>query len=545
MFRKLRSNLARAARKGARVGEAVVAEMKEYVKHGWAMMETTTAPDGRIKTLWAVLVTPLQRRIMAEYPSVHLTQTCDFTHSISGTNLQLGATVGHITEVGGAPFPLAYFVYLPGSGIAAEKTVAMSYFFCAARQLGVPPARTTLADKDAATFGGLVLANKTILGHDATQQEYQRLVAQLKEAEVGATPQQYGSAIKLVQSLPSYVSPAGKCNPVDAMPCTPAAVGCTPVTPLAPGDPPRPAAPVTAAAAAVFKPQVCDAFADILPGLAAVTGRLLTTTMPQLLAAESHGEWNSAASRLLCLLAITRLDSALATFLGNFVLHFMLLCAYHVGQALARKSAALGNPQLQAQLIAGFWKVVNGEYDMERYKELFGPAVAKLQVAVTQADEDEEAAAAAAAEAAVVAGGGAAAAAGSGAAGAAAVGGGTAAAGGGVAVAGGGGGTLAPPGGGGTPAGAPRGGTVAAGGGGGTPAGVGRGGTVAAGGGGGTAAGAPRGGTGAGGGGGGTPAGGGGGGGGAAGGGPRGAGWRGGRPAGGGPRRPGRPDAEQ
>jgi len=309
----------------------------------------------------------------------------DYTHSLLRSGALFGADTAIAPNLGGASFMAAQHIALT-CGEPGEHTQHMRwhseflYTYC-----GVLPPEVSMLDKDTGAIEGWLLSEQARLDSDAFKRGLASVKADLLLCAESATEQEKKAALKLLESLPSYF-------PVNQPP--PDTSVCEPGVPMRCGIPllsadldawlaaccgaagaPSLRAPSDAAAhgrvAALFKPAVAKEFYRYLPAIAAIMLETLTLVVELLRTARHAGAWNQAAASALWLLDFCAVESSIPAWLREFILHFTILCYFHVLQALdraAKEAKHVPNAALGRQLVWRFRNVIEGTQSYAEYK---------------------------------------------------------------------------------------------------------------------------------------------------------------------------------
>ena len=340
-YYNIMASIRRALRDGNVVGNDFLKVLQEYKKtEGYhVLLEFQFSDDGSLFQLHFICMAPQQLDLLKKYPSAFHLQFSDQTFNVTKTAIQLGAITVIIPEAGGFAVPVAWTAWLPGRAlsddkIAKDKTVFMVKCNMFAHNLyrdgfltKQPCVRAMVTDKDTAAVGGCLIARKEILLHN--KPAYEKIIACLESAKLGATEDDINAALMLISSLPMFVREDGGLPKHDAMP-----IERNELFSKFPSTSPARAVPLTtdavAAFALLFRSTWLDAWGpSVMRGFAYHVQAALVRCNKLLTDATNHGMWNVAAMQLLWLESPAAPNRPLSKYLLQACLAFALLCLWH------------------------------------------------------------------------------------------------------------------------------------------------------------------------------------------------------------------------
>ena len=299
---------------------------------GWIAKLYTepTGDDPNVLNILAFSLTDSRMLSMSRRSGCAAVTLFDMTANTCGSGMQLGCVMGHLPEAGGMGFPLSLHLWLDAAHEDGELTKYTKSYLGFVRRQGLPPPRVLILDKAVPLHNAALQLNQEALRCDDARAIEQDLISSLAVVFDGCTREETSAGLRLVQSVPSFVSATGDLQPPGTMPAAiadlrlefPALATVQPLSESA-----------TTCAATLFLPAVLREYGPgVIRGVSAAAHSTLSTVLPRLRTAPTIGDWNVAAAQLLWLESFAAVGGPLESFLQKFVLTFVLLCIFHVLQ---------------------------------------------------------------------------------------------------------------------------------------------------------------------------------------------------------------------
>ena len=214
-------------------------------------------------------------------------------------------------------------------------------------------------------------------GHDVLN----ALCAKLKGVAARASPASIAAGTALLAALPG-LNIDGSVRAVNVVPPSPQELA-TSFPDAFTGD--SPTVEEYALFRTIFTAPVVNRYGNILPGLAHAVEAVIAAGVVKLLASKHSGDFNIAAAHVLPAYYCFARDSPEADALNRYIMHYTLLCYFHVWKAIDLKLTCVES-DIRGAVSDALRNVVTKGASWQAFKERF---VDKLSTAKVQVDSSE------------------------------------------------------------------------------------------------------------------------------------------------------------